>query len=80
MLITLLKLHPTAGQEDLALAALPLKRNPEPTVWGMGGPQGQSGLLQKIECALIGIRSPDHQACSESLYPCHEGIQGGVEV
>jgi hypothetical protein len=46
MLTRLLKLYPRIGQEGLALAALPIKRNPVPTVQRMVGPQ--SGLVQKI--------------------------------
>ena len=48
MLSRHLKRHPRTGQKGPDLTALPTIRNPVPTVWGMGGPKGWSGLLQKI--------------------------------
>jgi hypothetical protein len=74
MLTRLLKLHPRTGQEGLAVATLPIKRNTVLTVQGDGWAQGV------VWTCAENLGGPHHQACSESLYPWHEGVQGFVEV
>jgi hypothetical protein len=53
----------------------PLKRKLYPLYWRLGGPEGQSDRCTKSS-VHTGIQSPDSPVHSESLYPCHEGIQG----
>jgi len=47
--------------------SLPPGKTRYPLYRRLGGPQGQSGQVRKIS-PPTGIRSPDHPACSQSLY------------
>jgi hypothetical protein len=56
------------GGKRHALAALPPGKTRYPLHRRLGSPQGRSGQVRKIS-PPTGIRSADHPARSESLYP-----------
>jgi hypothetical protein len=55
------------GGQRHAPAALTQGETWHPLCRKLGGPQGQSGRVQKISSST-GIQSPDHPASSELLY------------
>jgi len=70
--IALLVLQPLrwmgVGGQRHAPAALPPAKTRYPLCRRLGGPQSRSGRVRKISPPPTGIRSPDRQARSESLY------------
>jgi len=55
------------GGRRLAAASLPPGKTGYPLYRRLGGPRGWSGRVRKISSPTR-IQSPDHLACSESLY------------